>query len=199
LENLLRELEKNKNKYNMKKIFYIITAGFILITATGCGIITGTTTKITFDSEPRGAEVLLNNEMVGKTPITVKLKNKTKYDLRIRYPEFQDYSYHFGSRISPDKTAGKYVGIGAVTGGVIGFGIGIDMESKGGYFSDLAVLAGTLYGVYVGIVLGGAVCGIDHLAGGRHAKKTYHRNIIPLHNNIFFYDFNTNEVTIINK
>ena len=185
----------------MKKIFYIITAGFILITATGCGIITGTTTKITFDSEPRGAEVLLNNEMVGKTPTTVKLKNNIKYDLRIRYPEFQDYQYHFGSRISPDKTAGKYVGIGSVTGGVIGFGIGSATTKDEGFtgLNKFVVLGWTVLGVPVGMLTGGVVCGIDHLAGGRHAKKTYHRNIIPLHNNIFFYDFNTQEVTIINQ
>jgi len=179
----------------MKKIFYIITAGIILITATGCGIITGTTTKITFDSEPRGAEVLLNNEMVGKTPTTVKLKNKTKYDLRIRYPEFQDYRYRFGSRISPDKTVGTYMAIGAVAGAGIGLGIGFSDEKN----SIMSGPVEAILGMPVGMLTGMTVCGIDHLAGGRHAKKTYHRSIIPLHNNIFFYDFNTNEVTIIYK
>jgi hypothetical protein len=183
------------------KLITILTVGIILISTTSCGIMTGTTTKITFDSEPRGAEVILNNEIVGKTPTTVKLKNKTKYDLRIRYSGFQDYNYHFGSRISPDKTLGKYMGTGAVAGGMIGFGIGVATKEKGGFidFKLLEILGGTVLGIPVGSLTGGVVCGIDHLAGGRHANKTYHRSIIKLHNNIFFYDFNTQEVTIINK
>jgi hypothetical protein len=162
---------------------------------------TGTTTKITFDSEPRGAEILLNNEAVGKTPTTVKLKNKTKYDLRIRHPEFQDYQYHFGSRISPDKTVGTYMGIGAVTGGVVGFGISSATTKDDGFtgLNNVVIFGSTLLGMTAGLFTGLTVCGIDHLAGGRHANKTYHRSIIPLHNNIFFYDFNTQEVTIINK
>jgi len=166
-----------------------MTAGFILITATGCGIITGTTTKITFDSEPRGAEVLLNNEIVGKTPTTVSLKNKTKYDLRIRYPEFQDYRYHFGNKISvgtivADLPLFTYAGV--AMGVAAGSGQGFKGIETAAY-----VMVGTIFVGYI----------VDASAGGLHKRKIFSHGGFnrKLHNGIFFYDFNTQEVTIINQ
>ena len=178
---------------NSKKIFYIITAGFILITTTGCGIITGTTTKITFDSEPRGAEVLLNNEMVGKTPTTVELKNNIKYDLRIRHPEFQDYRYHFGNKISVGTIVADYYLLGCGGFGT-GYIVSREIMSKDGLESIAYGSLCAFGSLFVGYM-------VEASAGGLHKRKIFSHGGFnrQLHNNIFFYDFNTNEVTIINK
>jgi len=51
----------------------------LLLLLTGCaGIIHGTSQSLTFTSEPSGADVLIDGQMMGATPLTVSLK-KNKY------------------------------------------------------------------------------------------------------------------------
>ena len=80
--------------------FILIIAFCSIIFATSCGTITGVNSKVAFDSNPQGAEVILNNNPIGKTPIQVKLKNNTDYNLIIRYSGHTDYTSFIGSDIS---------------------------------------------------------------------------------------------------
>lgn len=52
----------------------------IMITLVGCaGIINGTSQSVTINSTPEDAEVYIDGELRGTTPLTVKLK-KNRYD-----------------------------------------------------------------------------------------------------------------------
>ena len=106
-----------------KKLFAI--ALFISITSTNCGTITGLHSAVELNTNPQGATVILNEKIVGKTPLKVKLKNNVDYDLVIRYSDFPDYivfidSYISGSTVIADILFTFLTGIviDACTGGL---------------------------------------------------------------------------------
>ena len=84
----------------MKKLISLVIVAITLIYATSCGTITGLNSKVKLDSNPQGADVILNNHTMGKTPIEIKLKNNTDYSLILRYPGFSDYTNFIDSDIS---------------------------------------------------------------------------------------------------
>lgn len=61
----------------MKRIFTVLLTS-ILITSCA-GVFKGTEQTLTFTSEPSGAEVMLDGQSLGVTPLSVKVK-KNKYD-----------------------------------------------------------------------------------------------------------------------
>jgi hypothetical protein len=82
-------------------IFSLVGAvGTACLLMTSCGTITGLNSEVTFDSNPQGAEVLIDNLTRGKTPIKLKLKNNTDYNVVLRYQGYTDYNHFVGSDIS---------------------------------------------------------------------------------------------------
>ncbi|MFH0937982.1 MAG: PEGA domain-containing protein, partial [Planctomycetota bacterium] len=57
--------------------------------------------SLTVNIEPRGAEVLLNGELMGQTPLALKTVPIGSYELLIRKANFDSYSKHI--RITPDE------------------------------------------------------------------------------------------------
>lgn len=88
----------------MRKILTVFTLIGAISTAillmTGCGAITGLNSEVKFDSKPQGADVILNNQIMGKTPIKLNLKNDTDYNVVLRYSGYADYNGFIDSDIS---------------------------------------------------------------------------------------------------
>jgi hypothetical protein len=51
-----------------------------LIITTSCGSLTGLYSTVTFDSNPPGAEITRNHQVIGRTPMKMKLKNSKNYE-----------------------------------------------------------------------------------------------------------------------
>ena len=57
---------------------YLLSTTLLLLSLTGCAtIFSGTKEKVTIDSQPQGAEVRIDGEYAGKTPITFLIERKT--------------------------------------------------------------------------------------------------------------------------
>ena len=92
---------KNKNLSLFNRVVLLCVVTITLLVVTSCGTITGLTSKVMIDSNPQGADILLNNRQVGKTPMILKLKNSKDYDLSIQYENSIGYSCQITSDISP--------------------------------------------------------------------------------------------------
>lgn len=69
-----------------------IVLPLVLALATGCGtLVYGTHEKIPVDSDPPGANVILDGESVGTTPLTVKLTRKENHQIRIEKDGYVPY------------------------------------------------------------------------------------------------------------
>jgi hypothetical protein len=58
----------------------ILVVGVAIVVLAGCV----THTNVTFESEPPGAEVYLDNRLIGETPVTQRLSNVVWNDYRVR-------------------------------------------------------------------------------------------------------------------
>jgi hypothetical protein len=60
--------------------FQLVLLSIVALLLQGCAsVIKGQSQTVTFDSTPTGAEVILDGNSMGKTPVTLKLK-KNKYE-----------------------------------------------------------------------------------------------------------------------
>ena len=96
----------------MKIHLFII---LIIITTSCASYVSGNTTKITFKSQPVGAEIKLNGDVIGKTPMTVELNNKVTGSISI---EKQGYK---PSHIPLKKSLNGWILGNLVPGGLLGF------------------------------------------------------------------------------
>lgn len=107
----------------MRKILKVFTLIGAISTAillmTGCGAITGLNSEVKFDSKPQGADVILNNQTMGKTPIKLKLKNDTDYNVVLRYSGYADYNAFVDSDISAGAIVTDIIFLGGVVGIVV--------------------------------------------------------------------------------
>ncbi len=70
---------------NLSIIFLIALLTFSL---SSCALIAhGTSQNILVNSKPPGAEVFLEGELIGKTPMEVKLKRSGRHEITLRYGE----------------------------------------------------------------------------------------------------------------
>ncbi len=84
---------------------YFMNMGIALATTL---VIAGCSTLVTIQSEPSGAEIILNNQKVGKTPFAVKLSDFAfnSYDVTLKKEGYTDVH----GRISKEAKAGAIVG-----------------------------------------------------------------------------------------
>lgn len=77
--------------------------------------VTGCTTMVTIQSDPPGADIVLNNQKIGKTPFAVPLSDFAfnSYDVLLKKEGFQD----FHGRIAKEPKVGAIIG-GFFFGGI---------------------------------------------------------------------------------
>ncbi len=69
----------------MKKVLSIFVVVSLLVLYTGCAtLFTGGKGKVMATSDPEGAEVLVNGQSMGKTPVQLKLKTKEAYEVTFK-------------------------------------------------------------------------------------------------------------------
>ncbi len=70
----------------MNKALYCITTLFISVGLTSCAsLFTGTSDNITFNSEPKGARILIEGIDYGRTPATVSVKRPGLSDKQVTF------------------------------------------------------------------------------------------------------------------
>ncbi len=82
-----------------------LNAGIALIAIM---VVAGCSTMVTIQSEPSGADIILNNQKVGKTPFAVKLSDFAfnSYDVTLKKEGYADYH----GRIAKEAKAGAIIG-----------------------------------------------------------------------------------------
>jgi len=85
----------------MRRYIVTITAGFLAV-VTGCAtIISGTTQVLTFQSNPSGAEILVNGIPVGITPLTVTVKRKSGTKVMVKKEGYKEQSFVLKQSLEP--------------------------------------------------------------------------------------------------
>ncbi len=73
-----------------KSFRFILIAGLLPLIATNCAtVLRGTRDQVGIASQPTGAEVIVDNEFFGKTPVTVGLRRKDKHVINIKLQGYQ--------------------------------------------------------------------------------------------------------------
>jgi hypothetical protein len=90
----------------------------ILALSTGCAtIVKGTSQKIPMASDPVAADIIVDGQMVGQTPMTVSLKRKTDHLVSVQKTGYQPKS------VAIVKDVGGAVWGNIIAGGLIGWGV----------------------------------------------------------------------------
>ena len=70
------------------------------ISLSGCATLFSSTNKgVMFTSEPTGAEVIINGQSFGKTPLSLNLKQKGDYAVTFRAPGYDDRAYRLNNHV----------------------------------------------------------------------------------------------------
>jgi hypothetical protein len=86
--------------------------------STGCAsIVKGTTQAVPISSDPSGADVLVDGNLVGTTPTTVELKRKTDHLITIQKKDYEPKA------VPVVKSVGGAVWGNILAGGLIGWGV----------------------------------------------------------------------------
>lgn len=84
----------------MRKIITIITVLTFLVSMSGCALIfTGGKAKMTAQSDPEGAEVIINGQSYGKTPVKFKLKTKEDYNIVFKKDGYKPVTIKVNSKV----------------------------------------------------------------------------------------------------
>ena len=69
---------------------------------TSCSsIMSGTTQNVTVTSNVRGAEVIINGAIVGRTPLTTRLKRQSKMHLIVQKDGYESYQASLATKLDP--------------------------------------------------------------------------------------------------
>lgn len=85
-----------------KAVLNAAAAAIVMLSIAGCS------TMVTIQSDPPGADIILNNQKIGKTPFAVSLSDFAfnNYDVLLKKDGFQD----FHGRIAKEPKAGAIIG-----------------------------------------------------------------------------------------
>ena len=82
----------------MKKL--IVVVGVLALVLSGCALIfKGDSAKVTFNSNPQGATVLLEGNNIGLTPTEAVLKTNKSYTITFQLAGRQDRTYILNNRV----------------------------------------------------------------------------------------------------
>jgi len=100
------------------RLFVVIALAALALFAGGCAsIVKGTTQAIPVSSDPMGAQVKLDGNLVGQTPVKVEVKRKSDHLLTIEKPGYQVES------VAITRNIGGAVFGNIIAGGLIGWGV----------------------------------------------------------------------------
>lgn len=83
----------------MKKAIAVVCVVSFL-SMSGCAtLFKGTTENVSMESSPVQADVFVNGQLMGKTPLQLKLATKKEYVVEFRAEGYQPRTYHINNRV----------------------------------------------------------------------------------------------------
>lgn len=78
----------------------LLSAVVVVVSLTGCATLFGSSNKgVTFTSEPTGAEVIINGQSFGRTPLSLNLKQKGDYAITFREAGYEDRAFRLNNHV----------------------------------------------------------------------------------------------------
>jgi hypothetical protein len=100
-----------------QQIRFITMVTLLPLLASACAtILRGTRDQVGISSQPSGAEVIVDNEFYGKTPVTAELKRKDKHIVTIKLEGYQPFEMTLTRKASGFVFGNLVFGPGAVIG-----------------------------------------------------------------------------------
>ena len=101
----------------------------LLWTLSGCGtLFSNKNPEVAMGSDPQGAKVYVNGDLMGTTPVKIQLKNDKDYKIEFRKDGFQTKTYALGKHVG-----GGWVVLDIITGFLP---VIIDLATGGWYELD---------------------------------------------------------------
>lgn len=121
----------------------------------GCGaILNGSRQDITITSQPEGASVFINNQPLGETPVTARLKRSENYRILLELPGYQPYELQLGRKLSGVYWLNVLNVIGFIIDPLSGTMYRLDPEEVNAVFANQGMqLDETENGLYIGVLL----------------------------------------------
>lgn len=91
----------------MKYLQFLLIFGAALLMGSCATVLTGTTQRVTIDSNPQGADIIVDGRMMGTTPLKVRLDRDINAfvdggkDIRLELPGYYPDGYYLGTDIEP--------------------------------------------------------------------------------------------------
>jgi len=101
----------------MRRIFWSLTASAALLTAACATIMQGTTQEVGVSSTPTDAEVIVDNQERGSTPLALDLERESQHTVRIEMDGYEPYE------VTLTKSTSGWVWGNIVFGGLIGLAV----------------------------------------------------------------------------
>jgi hypothetical protein len=109
--------------------FVCIFIVFIFVFNGCAAILKGNSSNVDFSSDPSGAEIFVNGNLMGKTPLKLKLESKFTYNI-----EFKKTGYETKTFLLTNSVSGGWIIFDIIFSGLIG--IVIDAATNSWYVLD---------------------------------------------------------------
>jgi hypothetical protein len=84
----------------MRRSVRVLIALLVLISMSGCAtVLKGSNEKVSFTTDPGGAEIYINGQYMGKTPLQVNLRSKDVYSIEFRKQGYEPKMVQLNSRV----------------------------------------------------------------------------------------------------
>ncbi len=85
----------------MRRSIRVLIALLVLISLSGCAtVLKGSNEKVSFSSDPSGAEIYINGQYMGKTPLQINLRSKDVYSIEFRKQGYEPKVVQLNSKAS---------------------------------------------------------------------------------------------------
>ena len=89
-----------KKEEDMGRFMGTILIFVLIVSISSCAtIFKGTTEEVNFNSDPQRAYVYINGQMIGQTPVAIKLESKKTYIIEFRAPGYLPKSYNISNHV----------------------------------------------------------------------------------------------------
>lgn len=110
------------------KFFYCVVLQVLFLSSSCATIFSGTSDQILFTSEPSGARIIMDDYVVGKTPIMLDVRRRlgglwVTFELEGHEPQYQKLDAKFNTVSIINLTCLLCWGIDAATGALVRYGM----------------------------------------------------------------------------